>query len=251
MENKFKKAVKVFGIIMGVIIGICLIICGCTLIPAFIAISSESKAKTEYYNRVLPSTEIELPYSINDYEAVYLTNWNFESLTNKVLESKRNEDFWVYQNNCDILFCSNEHFYVRKNLDLYSEIKADTVKKIVFTDNKQKDLSAYSIEPNLSDDQLYRLSEIILSEKCDAKENIEEVSVFSDTNDTLIAWYAFLYLKNSETVCYDGLYVGIDGWFCIVEASDSNLYFRDGNRNYKLIPQDIAESIRQAYNGGV
>lgn len=146
------------------------------------------------------------------------------------------------------MFCFNEHFYVRKNLDLYSEIKADTVKKIVFTDSKQKDLSVHSIEPNLSDNQLYRLSEIILSEKCDAKENIEEVSVFSDANDALIAWYAFLYLKNSETVCYDGIYAGIDGWFCIVEASDSNLYFRDGNRNYKLIPQDIAESIRQAYN---
>lgn len=248
MGNKSKKAVKVFGIIIGVIIGICLIISSCTLIPAFIAISSKSKAKTEYYNQILPSTEIELPYNIKDYESVYLPNWNFESLTNKVKESKRNEDFWVYQNNYDILFCSNEHFYVRKNLDLYSEIKADTVKEIVFTDNKQKDLSTYSIEPNLSDAQLYRLSEIILSEKYDAKENIEEVSVFYDTNDTLIAWYAFFYLKNSETVCYDGIYVSIDGWFCIVEASDSNLYFRDGHENYKLIPQDIAERIRQAYN---
>ena len=92
------------------------------------------------------------------------------------------------------------------------------------------------------------LADIMDAIVCFTKENIEEVSVFSVTNDTLIAWYAFFYLKNSETVCYEGIYVSIDGWFCIVEASDSNLYFRDAHENYKLIPQDIAERIRQAYN---
>ncbi len=247
MVNKSKITVKVFGIIIGVIVGIILIKCGCTLISAFIAISSESKAKTEYYNQILPNTEIELPYSINDYEAVYLPNWNFESLTYKVQEKKRDADFWIYQNNYDILFCSNEYFYVRKDVDLYSEIETDTVKKIVFADNNQKDESKYSIEPNLSDTQLCQLSKIILSEEYDTKESIEEISTFSDTNDTLIAWYTYLYLKNSENVCYDGIYVRIDNWFCIVEASDSNLYIRDANRNYKLIPKDIAEVIRQEY----
>lgn len=47
-----------------------------------------------------------------------------------------------------------------------------------------------------------------------------------NVSDTLIAWYTFAYLKNSETVCYDGIYASVDGWFCIVEASDYRLYQR-------------------------
>lgn len=247
MDATIKNRLRSISIILVIILGVLLLLWGGGYLVVVGIFRSEAKAELEYFNRILPTNEVPLPYDIDDYKSIYKSNWYFDSLTDKVQEEKRYEDFWVHKKNYDILFCSNNNFYVRKDLTLYSEIEADTVKKIVFTDNEQKNWSKYSIEPNLSDTQLRQLSEIILSEEYDTKENIKEVSVFSDTNNTLITWYTFLYLKNSENVCYDGIYVSIDSWFCIVEASDSNLYFRDGNRNYKFIPQDIAAVIRQEY----
>lgn len=246
MASKLKKALCFFGIVFGIIVGIFLIKYCTIVIPAFIAISSESRAKLEYYDRNLPNNEVELPYSIKDYEAVYLSNWNFETLTAKVKESKRDIDFWVFQDNYDILFGADEHLYIRKNTSFSSEISENTVGKISFFAEATENKDAVKISPNFTEEEVYQFMKILLHDDM-LVENIQEDKYFSYEDDTRISWYIIFNLKNTDEMCYDGLYVRDVRRYWLVQDPEGNLYLKDFNGNCKLLPKDIAKQIEQSW----
>ena len=244
MASKLKKPLKFFGFFIVVIIIIILVKCAFTLILMLFGLSSEGKAETEYYNKILPSTEIELPYEIKDYEVVNLSNWMFESLTAKVKENKKDEDFWVFQDNYDIIFGSSGHLYIRKNIPFDSKITENNVDKITFSVNSTEYGYRLNFTPNFTEDEIYQIAQIILSDNIIEKD-IQDERTFSPFEDTTsVAMTIFFSLKSTNEVCYDGLQIHHNTPYWLVSDMDDNFYLKDFNGNYKLLPKNIAEKIK-------
>lgn len=244
MASKLKKTLKFFGIIIVVIIIIILIKWAFILIPSFFALSSDGKAKMEYYNKILPSTEIELPYEIKDYEFVNLSDWTFESLTAKVKENKKDTDFWVFQDNYDIIFGSDGHIYIRKNIPFNSEISENTVAKVTFSVKSNDSDDRLNFTPNFTEDEIYQVAQIILSDSIIEKD-IQDDQIFSPfENTTSVAWEIFFGLKSTNEICYDGLQIKHNTQYWLVSDIDGKFYLKDTNGNYKLLPKNIAEKIK-------
>lgn len=246
MTSKLKKALQVCGIFFGIIVGIVLIKCCVTFIPAFIAVSSESRAKLEYYDHNMPDNEIELPYHIRDYEAVYLTDWSFETLTAKVKENKRDTDFWVFQDNYDILFGSDDYFYIRKDVPFSPEVSENTAAKITFSTDPTEDYAFLEFSPNFTEEEVACFTKLFLSDEVFEKQ-IQDDQYFSFENDVRISWYIFFNLKSTDEICYDGLRVQYDTRYWLVRDTEGDLYLKDFNNHYKLLPKDIAEKIEQSW----
>lgn len=244
MASKLKKLLRIIGIVFGVIIGIVLVKCAFTFIPAFIAISSENRAEMEYYNQTLPSTEIELPYDIKEYEAVYLSNWTFTSLTAKVKEKKRDTDFWVFQDNYDILFGSNDHLYIRKDVPFHSKPSEDMVAAVTFSITPIRDGKILKVAPDLTEDEVLRFAQIVLSDETMQKDGQDDKDIVFFENIPTTYWDIIFDLKSTNEICYDGLQVQYDIRYRIVSDTDGNFYLKDSDGNYKLIPEDIAEKIK-------
>ncbi len=246
MGMTVKKKLRLFVVILLSVLGIGVFLYGIGHLLVSIIDTSSKKAEVEYYNQILPQKEIELPYNIRDYDVVNKSGWYFDSLSVKVKENRKYEDFWVYQDNFDILFCSNSRLYVRKGLSLYTEVTADNVRSICFSDTEQKHTEALSFIPNFTPDEACQFAEVLLSDEFDS-EKIEFTSVFSDADDVPIYWYSLLYLRDSESVCYDGIYVSHPKKYAIAESTSGDLYLRLPNGQYKALPQSISEKIQEAW----
>lgn len=235
-----RKALKIIGVFAAVVAVIILI----KLIPVFI-FAFWPDGKLEYYNETLPSTEIELPYSIRDYECVSLGNWSFDSLTAKVKENKRDTDFWVYQDNYDILFGSDEHLYIRKDLPFSSNITADMVFKISFTETWRDEIN---LIPNFTNEEVTKFAEIVLSDSVLTKEMPKEKYVSYDDNGVRILWDIIFQLKSTDEISYDGLSVTHNMKYYLVQDEEGNLYLKNSEDHYKYLPHTLADKIEQCCN---
>ena len=238
-----RKALKIVGIFIAVVAVISLI----KLIPVFI-FAFWPDGKLEYYNETLPSTEIELPYSIRDYECVSLGNWSFDSLTAKVKENKRDTDFWVYQDNYDILFGSDEHLYIRKDLPFTSNITADMVSEIAFFSEAWESEDSVKLVPNFTNEEVTKFAEIVLSDSVLTKEMPEEEYVSYNDNGVRILWDIIFQLKSTGEISYDGLSVTHNMKYYLVRDEEGNLYLKDSEKRYKSLPNTLADKIEQCCN---
>ena len=119
----------------------------CTILVLFVALSAVFKVnffqviflptyitndELEYYNGFLPQSKISCPYSISNYQEKELDMWYFKDLTGKIKENIIGKDFWVYNDNFDILFCSDGKKYIRNDTHFSSDITSDMVNSISF-----------------------------------------------------------------------------------------------------------------------
>lgn len=215
---------------------------GITLFPAFFAISSESEAKLTYYNQIFPQNEVDIPYKIQDYKAIYLNNWYFDNLTAKVKENKKNTDFWMYQNNWDVLFGSDEYFYVRKSIPFISEVTGDMVGKVTFSVYSSENTAEFQFSPDFTENEICTLTDMIMSEVY-LTSPIQNPTYISDNNGHRILWNILFDFKSTDDVCYDGLYYKIPTLYWFVKDTNENLYLVNFNNQYYLLPKDISDCI--------
>lgn len=203
------------------------------------------RSQLEYYNKILPSTEIELPYNIRDYEYVHLGNWRFESLTAKVKENKWDTDFWVYQDNYDILFGSNEKFYIRKDLPFTSHITAEMVSEITFSET-WGDENPIKLVPNFTEEEVTQFAQILLSDTVLTEEIPGEKYVVYD-NGARVLWDFVFQLKSTGEISYDGLSVTHTTKYWLVQDEEGDLYLKGSEDQYKSLPPALADKIEQCY----
>ena len=248
MAERFKKIFKTIGIIAaGVALVVLMELCE-MLIPECIYEASDYRRMFVHYNETLPSTEIELPYSIRDYKKYDdLMLWYFDELTAKVKENKPGKDFWVYQDNYDVLFGSDSNLYIRKGSAFTSDITADMVSEIAFSDNRF-DEHPINIVPDFTTEEITQLAEIILSDSVPT-EKIREEKYVSYADDGLrVSWDIVFKLKSTDEFCYDGLSVIFKDYW-LIQDGEGNWYLYDFNDYYKALPHTLADKIEQCCNG--
>lgn len=230
----------------------------CTILVLFVALSAVFKVnffqviflptyitndELEYYNGFLPQSKISCPYSISNYQEKELDMWCFKDLTGKIKENIIGKDFWVYNDNFDILFCSDGKKYIRNDTHFSSDITSDMVNSISFfeeypVDVYKKDIAIRNISPLLNDEDISELANIIINDEyC-----LDEIDITQYLYDLNIAWYVIFELKNTEEFNYDGLCVAETQRYYIVYYNDK-MYLRDLNGNLKFIPNEIANKI--------
>lgn len=230
----------------------------CTILVLFVALSAVFKVnffqviflptyitsdELEYYNGFLPQSKISCPYSISNYQEKELDMWYFNDLTGKIKENIIGKDFWVYNDNFDILFCSDGKKYIRNDTHFSSDITSDMVNSISFfeeypVDVYKKDIAIRNISPLLNDEDISELANIIINDEyC-----LDEIDITQYLYDLNIAWYVIFELKNTEEFNYDGLCVAETQRYYIVYYNDK-MYLRDLNGNLKFIPNEIANKI--------
>lgn len=242
MESRTKKAFKIIGILIACIVGIILIFYIVMAILSDFLVQGQIKA----YNQILPSTEIELPYNIHDYECVYLSDWHFDSLTAKVKERKRDADFWVYRDNYDILYSSYDKLYIRKDAPFTSDITADMVSEVAFSE-ALADKDPIKFVPNFTKEEITQFAGILLSDAVQTEKIPGEKYVAYD-NGARILWDFLFQLKSTDEICYDGLTVTHDTQYWLVRDEDGTLYLKDSQNQYKPLPHELAEKIEQCYS---
>ena len=247
MGKKVKKVFKIIGIFAtGVTVVILMELCA-MLIPEYIIESLDAKERLEYYDETLPSTEIELPYSIRDYEKYDKLSywWYFDSLTAKVKENKRGKDFWVYQDNYDILFGSDDNLYIRKDSSFTTDITADMVSEISFSDTFGRE-HPIKLVPDFTNEEITQFAEILLFDSALTKEICEEKYLSYD-NGMRITWKIVFKLKSTDEISYDGLSVTHNEEYWLVQDEEGNLYLKDLEWKYKPLPYTLADKIEQCF----
>lgn len=230
----------------------------CTILVLFVALSAVFKVnffqviflptyitndELEYYNGFLPQSKISCPYSISNYQEKELDMWYFNDLTGKIKENIIGKDFWVYNDNFDILFCSDGKKYIRNDTHFSSDVTSDIVNSISFfeeypVDVYKKDIAIRNISPLLNDKDISELANIIINDEyC-----LDEIDTTQYLYDLNIAWYVIFELKNTEEFNYEGLCVAETQRYYIVYYNDK-MYLRDLNGNLKFIPNEIANKI--------
>ena len=243
MASKIKKTIMFFC---------------CTILVLFVALSAVFKVnffqviflptyitndELEYYNGFLPQSKISCPYSISNYQEKELDMWYFNDLTGKIKENIIGKDFWVYNDNFDILFCSDGKKYIRNDTHFSSDVTSDIVNSISFfeeypVDVYKKDIAIRNISPLLNDKDISELANIIINDEyC-----LDEIDTTQYLYDLNIAWYVIFELKNTEEFNYEGLCVAETQRYYIVYYNDK-MYLRDLNGNLKFIPNEIANKI--------
>lgn len=230
----------------------------CTILVLFVALSAVFKVnffqviflptyitndELEYYNGFLPQSKISCPYSISNYQEKELDMWYFNDITGKIKENIIGKDFWVYNDNFDILFCSDGKKYIRNDTHFSSDVTSDMVNSISFfeeypVDVYKEDIAIRNISPLLNDEDISELANIIINDEyC-----LDEIDITQYLYDLNIAWYVIFELKNTEEFNYEGLCVAETQRYYIVYYNDK-MYLRDLNGNLKFIPNEIANKI--------
>lgn len=233
----------------------------CTILVLFVALSAVFKVnffqviflptyimndELEYYNGFLPQSKISCPYSISNYQEKELDMWYFKDLTGKIKENLIGKDFWVYNDNFDILFCSNGKKYIRNDTHFSSDVTSDMVNSISFfeehpVDVYKKDIAMHNISLHLNDEDISKLTNIIINDEY-CLDDLDEIDNTQYLYDLNIAWYVIFELKNTEEFNYEGLCVAGTQRYYIVYYNDK-MYLRDLNGNLKFIPNEIANKI--------
>lgn len=233
----------------------------CTILVLFVALSAVFKVnffqvislptyimndELEYYNGFLPQSKISCPYSISNYQEKELDMWYFKDLTGKIKENLIGKDFWVYNDNFDILFCSNGKKYIRNDTHFSSDVTSDMVNSISFfeehpVDVYKKDIAMHNISLHLNDEDISKLTNIIINDEY-CLDDLDEIDNTQYLYDLNIAWYVIFELKNTEEFNYEGLCVAETQRYYIVYYNDK-MYLRDLNGNLKFIPNEIANKI--------
>lgn len=233
----------------------------CTILVLFVALSAVFKVnffqviflptyimndELEYYNGFLPQSKISCPYSISNYQEKELDMWYFNDLTGKIKENIIGKDFWVYNDNFDILFCSDGKKYIRNDTHFSSDVTSDMVNSISFfeehpVDVYKKDIAMHNISLHLNDEDISKLTNIIINDEY-CLDDLDEIDNTQYLYDLNIAWYVIFELKNTEEFNYEGLCVAETQRYYIVYYNDK-MYLRDLNGNLKFIPNEIANKI--------
>jgi len=210
---------------------------------------SASASELEVSNAVLPQNKVKLPYSLKDYDADELNNWYFTDVTAKVKEHQLDTDYWVYEDNCDILLSSSRRFYIRKDSGFDKNFTSDAVSKIVFSEYPSgisafdyTKANPYSLTPELTSEETAELFEIIKS--TDYSSDTIGVTKYMHGNNT--CWYVVFYLQRTDEFNYSGLCVADVQRYYIMQTDDKTVYLRDLNGNLKKLPQNIAKKISSA-----
>ena len=233
----------------------------CTILVLFVALSAVFKVnffqviflptyitsdELEYYNGFLPQSKISCPYSISNYQEKELDMWYFKDLTGKIKENIIGKDFWVYNDNFDILFSSNGKKYIRNDTHFSSDVTSDMVNSISFfeehpVDVYKEDIAIRNISPLLNDKDISELANIIINDEY-CLDDLDEIDNTQYLYDLNIAWYVIFELKNTKEFNYEGLCVAETQRYYIVYYNDK-MYLRDLNGNLKFIPNEIANKI--------
>ena len=152
----------------------------------------------------------------------------------------------MYNDNFDILFCSNGKKYIRNDTHFSSDVTSDMVNSISFfeehpVDVYKKDIAMYNISLHLNDEDISKLTNIIINDEY-CLDDLAEIDNTQYLYDLNIAWYVIFELKNTKEFNYDGLCMAETQRYYIVNYNDK-MYLRDLNGNLKFIPNEIANKI--------
>ena len=216
---------------------------------------NEAQWELSHYNSILPQEKVQLSRSIKDYDILYLNAWGFESLTNKVSEDNKYEDYWICGENEDVLFCSNEHLYVynRKNFDMscsaprVREIRFSAQPSYVIDSLLHEEESGMAFTPGLSSGETLQLAKILMSDDTQPL-NAEKVTYLCDAKGQRQVWSIFFRVYDTEQMCYDGLLYEHEKQYYILWDSDAQWYLQEVHSGVQLLPTDIGDKIMESYN---
>lgn len=207
---------------------------------------SESAYKLEVGNAAFSQNKVKLPYSLKDYDIEELYDWYFTDLTAKVKEHQLDTDYWMFEDNYDLLFSSDGRFYVRRDSGFAKDFTSDAVSKIVFSEYPSgistfgyTKANPYSLMPELTSEETAELFKIIKS--TDYSSDTIDLTKYIHGNNT--CWYVVFYLQKTDSFDYSGLCVADSQRYYIMQTDDKTVYLRDLNGNLKKLPDGIASKI--------
>ena len=226
--------------------GIFAVLMGIYFLPQFIMLRLNAHAVSSDY----PVADYKINY--RDYSRFHNDiEWSMCEPTSIVKDNRFTEDYLVYGENYDVIYCTDDELYIKNELERPDSPLLKNVASVTFGEYTYCK-SGFNVDLDLDSEQCYNLLELITDDSIgdrfdfDGKYEILR-SPFREDDETNwwypLRWFLTVSYNDTPDMCFDGLTYNFMGHFYFAKDENDDLFIICNNTKAKKLPADIAEEI--------